>query len=71
MTERTPPSDIGVLDPATVKKLRDAGPNDLVWLLCDSHEALRATLSLLWTYYLLPISGDQRQQVLDALGVES
>lgn len=31
-----------VLTTETVKALRDAGPKDLIWLICDSHEALRA-----------------------------
>ena len=35
-------ADIGVQSPETVKHLRDAGPQDLVWLLADSHELLRA-----------------------------
>jgi chromosome segregation ATPase len=30
-----------VLTPETVAQLRDAGPKDLVWLLCDSHELIR------------------------------
>lgn len=34
-------SDQKVLTPETVRQLRDAGPKDLVWLLCDSHELLR------------------------------
>jgi hypothetical protein len=31
-----------VLTPETVKQLRDAVPKDLLWLICDSHELLRA-----------------------------
>ncbi len=30
-----------ILSPETVQQLRDAGPKDLLWLICDSHEALR------------------------------
>lgn len=38
-------SDPEILTPETVKQLRDAGPKDLVWLICDSHESLRAALA--------------------------
>lgn len=31
-----------VLTPETVQRLREAGGKDLLWLLCASHEALRA-----------------------------
>lgn len=31
-----------VLTAETVKRLRDTGPKDLLWLICDSHELLRA-----------------------------
>ncbi len=30
-----------ILSPETVQQIRDAGPKDLIWLLADSHEALR------------------------------
>jgi hypothetical protein len=33
----------GILAPETAKRLRDAaGQEDLLWLVCDSHELLRA-----------------------------
>lgn len=40
-------SDFEVLTPETVEQLRDAGPKDLVWLLADSHEALRVEVARL------------------------